>query len=101
MLACRTRVMPLTWHYLSLSVSAPEVFFFLSSIGMLGGACAWLYKPCQGHISICMATDLRSSWVNSASIAQSLCMKAIQELQISICLSCALMLGYLIIWSPI
>lgn len=51
---------------------------------MLGGACAWLYKPCQGHIPIFVAIALRSSWVKSASIAQSLCMKAIQKLQISI-----------------
>jgi hypothetical protein len=68
---------------------------------MLGGACAWLYKPCQGYTLIFMATDLRSSWVNSASIAQSLCIKAIQELQNSKCVSCALMLGYLIISSLI
>jgi hypothetical protein len=95
--------MPLTCHYLSLSVSAPSEIFFLPSIGMLGGACAcaWLYKPCQGYTLIFMATDLRSSWVNSASIAQSLCIKAIQELQNSKCVSCALMLGYLIISSLI
>jgi len=58
--------------------------FFLPSIGMLGGACAWLYKPCQGHVFIFVAIALRSSWVNFASIAQSLWMKAIQELQINI-----------------